>query len=339
MSEELSETETSSEDQFFGVKSRVKEEPVDDSDVEIIDDTPEEDRKPSKQAASETNEYDDDVTEEELQSYSQKVQKRINKLRAVNHADRRKRGEAERTLTEHERVTVKLHDENQKLKKLLRQGETAIIDSVGKKTALEINKAEEEFKSAHESGDTQKIADAQKALTDAQIRQRDIVGRSQRLKNAPPVEDTPPPITQRPQLSEAQVKWQSANPWFQPTAREGEQVPALHKEMTAVGYAIHDTLTRELGIDPVANESRYYSEIDKRIRTRFPDYFGEDEVEREPTVSRPTSNVRSNTNVVAPSKRNNGAKTRKLRLTTSQADVAKKLGITKEQYAAEYIKM
>ena len=109
--------------------------------------------------------------------------------------------------------------------------------------------------------------------------------------------------------------------------------------MTAVGYAIHDTLTRELGIDPVAQEERYYSEVDKRMRTRFPDYFGEEEVVEETPVSRTTPQPRSNTNVVAPSKRNNGAKTRKLRLTKSQADVAKKLGITNEQYAAEFMKM
>ena len=106
MSEEITETETTSEDQFFGVKSRVKEEVIDDS-VEIIDDTPEEEKKPARQEAAEAVDYDDDVTEEELQSYSQKVQKRINKLRAVNHADRRKRGEAERTLQEHERITKK----------------------------------------------------------------------------------------------------------------------------------------------------------------------------------------------------------------------------------------
>tara|TARA_R100001530_G_scaffold63838_3_gene45894 strand:+ start:558 stop:1577 length:1020 start_codon:yes stop_codon:yes gene_type:complete len=339
MSEETMKTETSSEDQFFGVKSQVKEEAVDESDVEIIDDVPEEERKPARQEASESADYGDDVTEEELQSYSQKVQKRINKLRAVNHTDRRKRGEAERTLQEHERVTKKIHAENQNLKKLLRQGETAIIDSVQKKTALEIAKAEEDFKSAHESGDTQKIADAQKQLTDAQIRQRDIAGRQQRLKKAPPFKDAPPPIPERPRLSGAQEKWQRDNPWFQPTVKEGQQVPSLHKEMTAVGYAIHDTLTRELGIDPTAQEERYYSEIDKRIRARFPDYFGEEDTGEDNRVSQPTPVARSNTNVVSPSKRNNGAKTRKYRLTTSQASVAKQLGITNEQYAAEYIKM
>ena len=75
------------------------------------------------------------------------------------------------------------------------------------------------------------------------------------------------------------------------------------------------------------------------MRTRFPDYFGEEEVVEETPVSRTTPQSRSNTNVVAPSKRNNGAKTRKLRLTKSQADVAKKLGITNEQYAAEFMKM
>ena len=333
---EFTETETSSDDQFFGMKSRVNEEPVEDSSVEIIDDTPEEDRKPARQEA--VNEYADDVTEEELKGYSQKVQKRIGKLRAVNHADRRKRGEAERTLQEHERISQKLHNENQSLKKLLRKGETAILDTVQKKTSLEMAAAEESFKNAHETGDTTQIAAAQKALTDTQIRQRDIEGRSQRLKKAPPVQNTPLPV--RPRMSDRQEDWQRDNPWFQPTVKQGEQVSPLHKEMTAVGYAIHDTLTKDLQLDPVRDENRYYSEVDKRIRARFPDYFGEEEVvEEEVSVSRSSSAPRRNTNVVSPSARNNGARTRKLRLTTSQADVAKKLGITNEQYATEYVKM
>jgi len=342
MSDEI-ETGSSAEEQFFNVKTQhgksIEDSSSDSSEleIEVIDDTPEAERKPPRQEAA--NEYGDDVTEEELKSYSQKVQKRIGKLRAVNHADRRKRGEAERTLQEHERISKKLHDENLNLKKLLRQGETAIIDSVQKKTALEGKQAEEEFKLAHESGDTEKIAAAQKALTDTQIRERDLLQRQKRLKKAPPVEETAPPVPQAPRLSEAQENWNRKNPWFQPTARKGEQVPSLHKEMTAVGYAIHDTLTREEGIHPVQDETRYYEEIDKRIRARFPDYFGEEEVVQETSVSRSTPAARSNTNVVSPSKRNNGAKQRTLRLTTSQADVAKKLGITKEQYAAEFIKM
>ena len=141
-------------------------------------------------------------------------------------------------------------------------------------------------------------------------------------------------------MSDRQEDWQRDNPWFQPTVKQGEQVSPLHKEMTAVGYAIHDTLTKDLQLDPVRDENRYYSEVDKRIRARFPDYFGEEEVvEEEVSVSRSSSAPRRNTNVVSPSARNNGARTRKLRLTTSQADVAKKLGITNEQYATEYVKM
>ena len=328
---------SSHEDQFFGVKSKVKGEPETDSTtVDIVDDSSFEEESPSSQTASK---FDDDVSEEELQSYSQKVQKRINKLRATNHADRRKRGEIEQTLQEHEKVTQKLHSENQNLKKMLRQGETAIIDSVQKRTGLEIDRAEEDFKAAHESGDTEKIVQAQKSLNIAQNRQMDIEGRAQRHKKAPPIEDTPPPIASRPRLSETQERWQRENPWFQPTAAEGAQVPSLHKEMTAVGYAIHDTLTRELGIDPVAQEDRYYSEINKRIRSRFPDYFGEDAADEGTQVSRTAPVARNNNNVVSPSTRNNGAKTRQLRLTASQADVAKKLGITNAQYAAEFVKV
>ena len=97
--------------------------------------------------------------------------------------------------------------------------------------------------------------------------------------------------------------------------------------MTALAYGVHERLIRDEGYDP--NSDEYFEEIDRTIRSKFPEYFGESEVETT-TKSPPV--------VTAPSSRNNGAKPRKVRLTRTQLSLAKKLGITPEQYANQLIK-
>lgn len=339
----------SQEDRFFGVRSSVGKAD-EDVTVEVIDDTPESERKPDRKFSSDDG---DDITEEELQGYGDKVRKRINKMTARNHAERRARGEAERQLSEHERISKMLHDENAKLKKLLRQGETAIVDTVSQKTELELSNAEEEFKSAHESGDTQKIAEAQRKLTDAQIRQRDLQGRSARLKKAPQPEaqaESPAPAPAQ-RLSPKQEQWLGENPWFITQELSEQELASMSEEelekreleeaMTAAAYSTHNSLTRRSG-GRITNEDAYYKEVDRRMRMNFPHAFAEpgSEPEVEAQVSRSSPVSRSNTNVVAPTpRRNNGAKTRSVRLTTSQAEVAKKFGLTNEQYADHYMKL
>ena len=346
----MSELEQGSqEDKFFGVRSSVGETD-EEVTVEVIDDTPESERKPDKKLSSEDG---DDITEEELQGYGEKVRKRINKMTARNHAERRARGEAERQLSEHERISKMLHEENLKLKKLLRQGQTAIVDTVSQKTELELANAEEEFKSAHESGDTQKIAEAQRKLTDAQIRQRDLQGRSARLKKAPQTEaqaEAPAPAAP-PKLSAKQEQWLGENPWFVTEELSEEQLANMSEEelekreldeaMTAAAYATHHSLTRRSG-GRITNEDAYYKEVDRRMRLNFPQVFAEpgSEMEAQAEVSRSHPVSRSNTNVVAPTpRRNNGAKPRSVRLTTSQAEIAKKFGLTNEQYADHFMKL
>ena len=127
---------------------------------------------------------------------------------------------------------------------------------------------------------------------------------------------------------------------FQPNPVNG-QIDPLHKEMTAVGLAIHDNLFHE-GITAAGDPQRYYAEVDQRMRQRFPDYSGFEQAEVVGEVQEERSapqRQRSNTTVVAPSTtRNNGAKTRKVELTKTQAALAKRLGITNEHYAEQLLK-
>ena len=101
--------------------------------------------------------------------------------------------------------------------------------------------------------------------------------------------------------------------------------------MTALAYGVHERLIKDEGYDP--NSDEYFEEINRNIRGKFPEYFGDPESTQE--VPRAFKNPPV---VTAPSSRNNGAKPRKVRLTRTQLSLAKKLGITPEQYANQLIK-
>ena len=340
--EEVQETQTPPEDQFFGVKAQVgNQEEAPSEDVEVIDDTPAEEQKPARAAeeAVDTSQFTDDITQDELESYGMKVQKRINKLRAVNHEDKRKRGEAERQAQEAVRVTKQLHSENLKLKTTLQRGENALISSVKKKTELQLAEAENSYKLAHEEGDTEKIVQAQKSLNNAQAEHREIVSReTQQKRRVQAKKKLPPAPPKRPPapapLDPRQQQWMQQNPWFKLTAQPGERVDPNQKVMTAAALAVHDNLM-ERGTTPSVDADAYYQEVDTQMRGLFPNYFSEGE---QADVSQPAS-TRGTTNVVAPSTRNNGARGRKVKLTKSQADIARQIGVSNKDYADAYLKL
>ena len=94
--------------------------------------------------------------------------------------------------------------------------------------------------------------------------------------------------------------------------------------MTALAYGVHERLVRDEGYDP--NSDEYFETIDRTMRSKFPEYFASTDDTKSPPV------------VTAPSSRNNGAKPRKVKLTRTQLSLAKRLGITPEQYANQLVK-
>ena len=346
---DVEETPTSTEDQFLGVKTQVQlpEETTSaveadaEFEVEIVDDTPVEEKKPPKKAEPEEKspEYNDGVSDEELNQYSKGVQKRINQLRAINHADKRKLGEANRMREEAVTIAQRQQKKLVEYESLLKRGQHAILDSSTRKAQVELDQATKAMKQAHEEGDAEKIVESQKAMIASQTELRDLETRSGKVKAAmakkPPARPPQPPPQKQKQtveLDQNQIDWMRDNPWFSPVVKQGQSIDPLHKEMTAIGYAIHDNLINE-GINARNDPQKYYAEIDRRIRERFPDYSGFQAPSE--TRSAPTRSRRS-TNVVAPSStRNNGAKTRKIQLTQTQEALAKRLGLTNEQYAAQ----
>ena len=323
----MSELQTSKEDKFFGVSYQVgapeKEEesvPTPEVELEIVDDTP---KKPVR--AAETSEEND----EELSSYGKKVRDRINKLKYEQHEERRQREAAERMREEAIQFAQQLAHKNQQYENLIQRGESALVQQIKSKASIALEQAKFRYKEAYEQGDPEKIIAAQESLLNAQTEFREAEKYERTLQSRPkpqpqemavqqPVYQAP----QAPKVTEKTVAWTQRNPWF------GDP---KHLKMTALAYATHEELVRFKGVQPETDE--YFQEIDATMRSHFPDYFGSDDVQVTSTpYQKPPSTV------VAPSNRSNGAKPRKIQLSATQVSLAKRLGLTPEQYAKQLIK-
>lgn len=324
--------EMSREDKFFGVatplqipeKEEVKSAPEPEVLLEIVDDTP---KQPAKQADREDN-------DEELSDYSEKVRKRINKLKYEQHEANRQRESAERMREEAVKFAQQLAAKNQQYESLIRNGESALVSQIKARASLALDQAKSLYKEAYEAGDSQKIIDAQEKLLNAQSEFREAEKHERALQTRRPQQAAQQPVQQAiqqpvqqayqpPQPSEKALDWTKRNPWFGPNG---------NRSMTALAYGIHETLVREEGVKPDTDE--YYQKIDAAMRQRFPDYFEKDDEVQ--VTSAPAQ--RTPSTVVAPSNRSNGARPRKIQLTATQVSLAKRLGLTPEQYAKQLIK-
>ena len=287
----------------------------------IVDDIP---KQPVKQA-----EKEDD---EELSDYSDKVRKRINKLKYEQHEAHRQREAAEQMREEAIKFAQQLAAKNQHYESLLQRGEGALVSQIKARASLSLDQAKSLYKEAYEAGDSQKIVDAQEKLLHAQTDVREAEKHERVLQNRRP-QQTQQPVQQQqqqqqqvyqpPQPSSKALSWTKDNPWFGPNG---------NRSMTALAYGIHETLVREEGVKPDTDE--YYQKIDASMRQRFPDYFEKNEDVQ--VTSAPAQ--RTPSNVVAPSNRNNGSRPRKIQLTATQVALAKRIGLTPEQYAKQVIK-
>lgn len=304
--EDLSlEIENSSAEELNAPPANDGKESEEDYELEVIDDTPKADRnrKPSDPPA--------DVTDEELEDYSEKVRRRIQHFSKGYHDERRAKEQAQREREELERLSQKLLEENKELKSSVSKNQTALLEQAKKNAVVEMEAAKKAYRDAYEAGDTDKVVEAQESLTTAKIK-------ADRLNNfklpALQEDDTPGTVGETEsapepvQVDPKAVAWQEANPWFNQDI-----------EMTSFALGLHNKLVQE-GVNPQDDE--YYERIDSRMRQVFPENF-----EEEPKPKKRASNV------VAPATRSTAP--RKIRLTQSQVTIAKRLGLTPEQYAKQ----
>ena len=327
----VEESPHSQEEKFLGIKNTVvSDDSAEDFDVEIIDDRPEDDRKTPR--SDEQKQADQAEIEQEIDGIDERVKKRINKLKYEFHEERRAKEAAEKLREESVSFAKQQAEENRRLSALVQRGESALMQQVKAKAEAQLEQAKRNHMAAHESGDTEQITNATndmlKAQSELKVAEDHLAVEQARAQQAPqqPIGQQQPIPQQPPTIDPKAVAWLRNNSWF----GSDDQ-----KEMTALAYGIHETLVRKEGISPQSD--KYYEEVDKRMRLRFPDYFGVETPEESNEVAE-TATPRNTQSVVAPSNRNNGSKPRKVQLTSTQVALAKRLGISPERYAKELIK-
>ena len=290
----------------------------DDFDVEIVDDTPPKDRE---HAAPMPKEIVEELDKDDLDEYSDKVKQKLKQYKKVWNDERRAKESAAREKEEALRFAQAQMEENRQLKQRLGVGERVFAQEITKAANNELTTAKDKLKQAYDSGDSELIAVAQEALTDAKLRLREVEKfRPSLQEDGSSVETSnkqPQAPTQPHPLDPKAEAWRQKNGWF-----------GVEEDMTSLALGMHEKLVRA-GVDPRSDD--YYATIDKTMRKRFSEYFEEDvEPTREAAPEKPAQRTKS-ANVVAPATRTTAP--RQVRLTTSQVAIAKKLGISNQEYA------
>jgi hypothetical protein len=301
------------------VKVEAKQE---DFDLEIEDDTPPQDKGREPLPKDVVDELEKDT----LDDYSERVKQRMAQLKKVWHDERRAKESADRERQEAIKFAQQIADENKKLKSTLSSGEATYIETLKNSLDSQLHLAKRDYREAYDSGDTEKIIDAQQRMNDAQLRlsqANSYISQYQRPLQEDKNEVYIPQLQQQPQTQAFKpdskaLAWQDKNDWF-----------GSDEEMTSLALGLHEKLVRS-GIDPTSDE--YYRRIDGTMQKRFPEYFGDATLDEETPAQRTKPST-----VVAPATRSTAPK--KVRLTKTQVALAKKFGLTPEQYARETLKL
>jgi len=283
--------------------------------IEVEDDTPEADRGRAPMPEEIVKELEAD----ELEEYSDKVKTRLKQMKKVWHDERREKERYQRENNEALSAARAALEENRKLKASLSEGEQTLVGSFKQSAELELQDARRAYKDAYESGDSDRVIDAQEKLTTAQYKLQRLEGYRPTLQPAEEEVQTPQQQVQAPTLDSKTTAWQERNTWW-----------GVDPEMTASALGLHQKLERERGSQFVGSDE-YWQAIDKTMSRRFPEYFGESEKQVSDNPKPKSAPV------VAPASRSTSSK--KIVLKQSQLTIARKLGLTPEQYAREVMKM
>ena len=298
---------------------------TEDIEFEIQDDTPDEDKDPvtGKEREPMPKELVQELEQDELEEYSEKVKTRLKQMKKVWHDERRAKESAFRERQAAEEFAKKILEENKKLKETLSTGEKSFLDTAKNAANLELEMAKRQYKEAYESGEADQIVEAQTKLAEANYKLQkvnDYKPSLQRPEDGVNIESSTQAEVPRP--DQKTLAWQERNVWF-----------GQDEEMTSLALGLHQKLEKQYGRQYVGTEE-YWQNIDKTMRRRFPDYFGEEEVETSDGGGKPVQRTETKpATVVAPASRSTSSK--KIVLTKSEVNLAKKFGLTPQQYAME----
>jgi uncharacterized protein (DUF2249 family) len=300
------------------------EQPEAEEEFEIVveDDTPPEDRGHSPMPKKIVEELEQD----ELEEFTGKAKEKLSQLKKVWNDERRAKEAASKEAEEASRIAQQLLSENQKLKTKLSAGEQNLINKYKENISYEIEKAKAAYKEAYDSGDSDRLVEAQEKLTTVQMEAKQIERyqpeySEESLQNS----ETEVKIPQQPQRLEPKTQsWLDKNSWY-----------GVDDDMSFLAMGIHRRLERE-GV--AVGSDHYFGVIDKEMRQRFPEKFETEETKHSSEVEiKPSAKVSKPSTVVAPATRSTSPK--KVRLTPTQVQLAKKFNLTPEQYARELTKL
>lgn len=294
------------------------QEDEDEFTVEIEDDTPEEDRgkEPLPKDIINSLEAPEDGGE-----YPEEVISKFKQYKKAWHDERREKEKAFREQEEALRIAQGILEENKRLKATLSSGEQEYIATVKAAAETEVEVAKRNYREAYDAGDADKLVEAQQALMDASLK-------LDRTRNFKPTLQDDETEVQLPQRSQADNKPQPVDPKFADWQRRNSNWFQKDEEMTDAAMGLHKKLYREYGPEYIGTDD-YYERIDKTIRKRFPEAFNTSEPQK-PQKSKPST-------VVASARRSTAPK--QVKLTSTQAALAKKFKLTPEQYAREVLKL
>ena len=284
-------------------------------EIEIEDDTPEQDRGREPMPKEVVDELEQDALEE----YSDKVKLRLKQMKKVWHDERRAKESAYREQQEAINYARRVTEENKRLKDQYTAGEKEYVSTVQNAAAMELEMAKKAYREAYDSGDGDRLVDAQQAMQDANLKLHSARNFKPTTLQPEEFEVQQQQVSQQaPRPDNRAMAWQERNPWF-----------GQDEEMSAAALGLHEKLKRN-GVSVGSDD--YYATLDKTIRRRFSENFEGSETETRVETPRTKSST-----VVAPATRSTSSN--KIRLKASQVQIAKKLGLTPEQYAREALKL
>ncbi len=284
---------------------------VGDSDESAVDVSVEEETEEKKDSSKEVEvKADPPEQEEELEEYSAGVKTRIDQLTKRFREEERQKQSAVQ-------FAENVRKENDTLKQRLDSLDKGYQEEFGNRVTSQLDSAKRLLKEAHESGDVDKIVEAQEALSNLALEKGKLAKAQREAPETPAPVATPAAQPAQPAQQPAAPpdpkaeSWAKRNDWF-----------GQDEVMTYAAFGVHRRLIEDEGFDPQTDE--YYSELDRRMVSEFPVKLGQK------TPSNGGSRKVASAEASA-SRKKSGRKT--VRLTPSQVAIAKRLNVPLEEYA------
>jgi len=292
-------------------------------EIELIDDTPPEDKANAEPMPKEIVE---ELDNDDLEEFSGEVKKKLIQMKKVYHDERRKADAADKERREAVAFAQQIIEENKKLKNKLTTGEQDLVSSYKQNITRELEDAKRSYKEAYDSGDSELLVNAQEKLTEVKLKSQELERyRPEFSQEALQTQENDVQIQQPQRLDSKTQAWLDKNSWY-----------GNDDDMSFLAMGIHRRLERE-GV--AIGSDHYYGVIDKEMRQRFPEKFGiaEETKNSFEVETKPSAKISKPSTVVAPATRSTSPK--KVRLTPTQLQLAKKFNLTPEQYARELTKL